>query len=82
MNEINTSTLALKVAEAILIYRGQISLEDIKAMPFLDDNQSAELIANHLKAKFNTKSCMINCQGGNFNDLEELIILNSHPESS
>jgi hypothetical protein len=79
MNEAEKSTLALKVAEAILLFKGQISLEDIRAMPFLDDTHSAELIANHLKTKFKTTSCIINER--NLNDWEELIILNLQPES-
>jgi len=50
----NLKTISLKIAEAILLYKGEISLEELKALPFVDE-RDAELIAQHLSKKFNLK---------------------------
>lgn len=77
MGETDSSTMALKLAEAILLHNGSISLEDVKALPFLEDSRDAELIVSHLKAKFKTKSYLASNQSANLRDWEEILILNS-----
>ncbi len=52
---VNIQNIALKLAEAILIHKGEITIDDIKAMPMVDDPQLAILIAEYLAAKFKTE---------------------------
>jgi hypothetical protein len=77
IDELDMSTLTLKIAEAILLHNGRISIEDIRALPFLDNDQEIELIADYLKTKFGTRTYIIDGQNGGLSDLEELIVLNS-----
>lgn len=55
MKNINPGTIALRLAEALLLNKGEISIKDIEAIPFLDDPKDAELIASYLQRKFKTK---------------------------
>lgn len=52
MKTIDRRNVALWSAEAILLHRGELSVSDIEAMPFLEDPECADLIANHLVSKF------------------------------
>ncbi len=54
MNEQNLKTIALKLAEVILLYKGEISIEELKALPFIDEND-AQILAQYLQRKFNLK---------------------------
>jgi len=71
----NTTIIALKLAEALLLYKGEISIEDIKVLPFLDDPRNADLIAKYLRSKFKTKSSVVKISQGNMNTWEEVIEL-------
>lgn len=55
MKSVDKGTLALKLAEALLLYKGKLSIKDIEAIPFLDNPTYAELIVNYLRAKFKTQ---------------------------
>ena len=54
MNNHDLKTLSLKLAKAILLHKGEISMDELKALPFLAESD-AELIANYLLSKFNLK---------------------------
>ena len=54
MNEEKLKTISLKLAEAILLYKGEISIEDLKSLPFIDE-EDARLLAHYLRNKFNLK---------------------------
>lgn len=75
MKSVDKGTLALKLAEALLLYKGEVSIKDIEAMPFLDDPTYAELIANYLRAKFKTQISAKRTQGEEGGGWEELITL-------
>lgn len=77
IDELDMSALTLKLAEAILLHNGKISIEDIRAMPFLDNDQDTELIADYLKTKFGARSYIIGGQKDGLSDWDELIVLNS-----
>lgn len=68
-------TLALKLAEALLLHRGEISMTEIEAIPFLTDHKDAELIANYLRAKFKTRVSTERNRGEKASPWEELITL-------
>ncbi len=74
MVELESSTLALKTAEAILLCKGEISLEEIRSIPFLEDINHAELIASYLKAKFKIEDMPLRRRGAG-NDWDELMVL-------
>jgi len=57
MSDEKLKTLSLKLAEAILLYKGEISIEELKSLPFIDEND-AQLIAHYLRRKFNLKLYM------------------------
>lgn len=75
MRTVEAETLALKIAEALLLYKGEISIRDIQAIPFLAHPEDAELIANFLRAKFKTKISTIRNKQEEVNAWEELITL-------
>jgi hypothetical protein len=54
MNEQSLKTIALKLSEALLLYKGEISIEGLKGLPFIDEEE-AYLIAHYLRNKFNLK---------------------------
>jgi hypothetical protein len=49
---VDRRNVALRLAEAVLLHRGRLSIKDIEAMPFLEEPEHAALIANHLVSKF------------------------------
>jgi len=54
MSNQDLKTVSLKLAKAILLYKGEISMNELKALPFIDEKE-AELIAQYLLNKFNLK---------------------------
>ena len=75
MRTLEKKTIALKLAEALLLYKGEISIRDIEAIPLLDDIRDAELIARHLRSKFKTKLTILRTHRGEIDSWEELIKL-------
>ena len=75
MRTLEEKTIALKIAEALLLYKGEISIKDIEAIPLLDDIRDAELIAKYLRAKFKTKLIASRTQQGETSSWEEVIKL-------
>jgi len=75
MRTLEEKTIALKIAEALLLYKGEISIKDIEAIPLLDDIRDAELIAKYLRAKFKTKLISSRIQQGETSSWEEVIKL-------
>lgn len=71
MSKIDLNNLALKLSEAILMHQGEISINDIKALPFLDDPQHARLIVDFLKTKFKADVSIKQ----NITDFEECLVL-------
>jgi len=53
-NRNELKTVSLKLAEAILLHRGEISLDELKALPFIDEEDS-ELLARYLSSKFHLR---------------------------
>jgi len=74
MRRADLETLALKIAETLLLYKGEISIRDIEAIPFLDDPTNAKLIANYLRTKFKTRISTSRSKQ-EVNNWEELITL-------
>lgn len=54
MNAIH-SEMGLKFASALLLHHGEISIEDIKAMPFFSDASESEAVIDSLKRTFNVE---------------------------
>ncbi len=75
MEKLENNTLALKLAEAILLHKGKISVKDIEAMPLIDDPHRAQLIAKYLMSKFKTKISTARRETGDFDRMEEVITL-------
>lgn len=75
MRRLDTETLALKLAEALLLYKGELSIRDIEAIPFLEDPKDAELIAMYLRTKFKTRISTLKTQQQEISGWEELITL-------
>ena len=50
--------VSLKLASALLLHNGEVSVEDIKAMPFLTDPGESEAIINSLINTFNVEVCL------------------------
>ena len=49
------SRIAMRLAAALLLKRGELSLEEIKALPLVDDEDFAIMVANILAARFNAE---------------------------
>lgn len=75
MRNIEIETLALRLAEAMLLHKGEISISDIEAIPFISQPKDAELIAKYLRAKFKTKVSTVRNRQDEINAWEELITL-------
>lgn len=75
MESVDKEALPIKLAEALLLCKGKISIKDIEAMPFLDDPKDADLIVSYLINKFKTKVSAIRIQRDEINAWEELITL-------
>ena len=75
MRRVDAETLALKIAEALLLHKGELSIQDIEAIPFLNDSNDAQLIARYLRSKYKTRISTLRTQSQRINDWEELITL-------
>jgi len=52
MNYISLNKLSLELAERLLLKNGELSIQDIKGIPFLHDERDAETIFFLLKNKY------------------------------
>jgi len=75
MRILEKETIALKLAEAMLLYKGEISIKAIEAIPLLDDIRDAELIARYLRSKFKTRITTLRARREGIDSWEELIKL-------
>uniref|UniRef100_A0A7C3YS09 SMC-Scp complex subunit ScpB n=1 Tax=candidate division WOR-3 bacterium TaxID=2052148 RepID=A0A7C3YS09_UNCW3 len=76
MRTLEKKTIALKLAEALLLlYKGEISIREIEAIPLLDDSRDAKLIARHLRSKFKTKLTTLRVHREEIGSWEEIIKL-------
>jgi hypothetical protein len=75
VRNVEIETVALKLAEALLLYKGEISLRDIGALPFLAHPEDADLITKYLRAKFKTKVSITRNKEEQADAWEELITL-------
>ena len=76
MQNVNKLTLALKIAEALLKHRGEITLDDIKAIPFIEDTREAEMIATFLSNKFNAQIFTRRISQSGIASWEQIITIN------
>jgi len=75
MRRLDMETLALRLAEALLLYKGELSIRDIEALPFLEDPKDAELIAMYLRNKFKARISTLKSQQQEIGGWEDLITL-------
>lgn len=75
MRDVDMDTLALKLAEALLLHEGKISVRDIQAIPFLTHPKDAELIARYLRGKLRTRISTLRNKENETSTWEELITL-------
>ena len=70
--------LATKLAAALLLKRGEITLAEIEALPLVDDERAAMRVASHLREMFDTCSRQREMFGADNGGYEEVISLRSH----
>lgn len=69
---------AIKLATAILLTEGEISLTDIEALPFVEDRELAREIAESLRRRFDTNTAQRRISGASgAAGLEDVIVLRS-----
>ncbi len=69
--------VATKLAAALLLKRGEISLSDIEALPLVDDEQEARRVASQLSEIFDTYRRQSQISGTDGTPDEEVIVLRS-----
>lgn len=72
MNNEKLKTISLKLAEAILLYKGEISIDDLKSLPFIDEDD-ARLIAYYLRNKFNLRTYIQKLQNKEHEEILSII---------
>ena len=75
MKNIIETKLALNVSAAILLKKGEISIKDIRAFPFLGDDFDANLIVNSLLKLYDTELICNKISSKPFLEWEEIIRL-------
>ncbi len=50
-----TQDIGLKLASALLVYHGELSLNDIRSMPFFSSSDEAKLVIKALETNFKTE---------------------------
>ncbi len=75
MSDLDWRNIGLKLSEALLLYKGTITLDEIRALPFFDDPRDAELTANYLLSKFKTRITNKRTQDENEDVSDEVIEL-------
>ena len=50
-----TEKIGVKLASALLLHYGELSIEDIRAMPFLTQPDEAEIVIRRLSEMFNVE---------------------------
>ena len=53
LDSMNFTDLSSRLAAALLVRQGELSIVDIRALPFVDDDETAALIADDLGRIFN-----------------------------
>ena len=51
----STQNIGLKLAGALLMYNGELSVNDIRAMPFFSGSDESELVIKALETSFKTE---------------------------
>lgn len=51
----STQNIGLKLAGALLMYNGELSVNDIRAMPFFSSSDESELVIKALETSFKTE---------------------------
>lgn len=51
----STQNIGLKLAGALLVYHGELSVNDIRAMPFFSSSDELELVIKVLETSFKTE---------------------------
>lgn len=52
-----TQDLGLRFASALLLYHGEVSVEDIRAMPFFENLDESDSVIKALQRMFNVEIC-------------------------
>lgn len=72
---IKTRTIGAKVAGALLVHYGQLSVDDIRAMPFFSGPEEAEQVVELLLRTFNADIRSIRVSSDPVPQWEQLIML-------
>lgn len=75
MNMNFLSSLSKTMAEALLVSDGEISLGQIRALPFVEDETQVENIVNSLVKEFETEYQLRRTSSSSISEWEEVIIL-------
>jgi hypothetical protein len=55
ISKYSTQNIGLKLAGALLVYHGELSVNDIRAMPFFSGSDESELVIKALETSFKTE---------------------------
>lgn len=72
---------ALKIASAILIKKGEVSLGEIEAFPFIDRDFDPQIIANALKQMYDVEVISRKISSFPYMQWDNIIRLNAIPEN-
>lgn len=79
--KIGTTEIGLKLASALLLHNKEVSLEDIRAMPFFEYPEEAEAVINALLEKFQVEIYAKKVASLPILEWEEIMILREHDDS-
>ncbi len=71
------TSIPIKLATALLLNEGQISISDIEALPLVENEQMAYHIARHLADRFDTYTSQRETGGATGFSWEEVLVLRS-----
>ena len=78
---IGSTEIGLKLASALLLHNKEISLEDIRAMPFFEYPEEAEAVINVLLDKFEVEIYTKKIGSMPILEWEEIMILKEYTDS-
>ncbi len=81
MDNISEYQKVLKIASAILTKKGQVSLQDISALPFIDKDFDIQVISNALKQMFDVEIINKKSSSTPYMQWENIVRLNTPPLS-
>lgn len=75
MKELQVEKLGLRISAVILLRKGEISIEDINSLPFVESDRSARIIADSLLKLFDADVVCKKISSSPFLKWEESIFL-------